>query len=155
MCVIVLYVLFLQAKPKLLGIPYKNIKIGVPKETFQNERRVGLVPATVATLTKKGFNVSVEDGAGDLAKFTNADYEAAGGSIAKVDDIYKSDMVLKVRPPTLDEVAKFSGGNTLISMVYPAQNKELVEALAAKKMTVYGMECVPRISRAQVCYLDQ
>ena len=135
----------------MTGIPYKNIKIGVPKETFQNERRVGVVPATVATLTKKGFNVTVEDSAGDLAKFTNADYTTAGATIGKADEIFKSDLILKVRPPSLDEAAKFSGGNTLFSMVYPAQNKELVDALAAKNMTVYGMECVPRISRAQVC----
>jgi NAD/NADP transhydrogenase alpha subunit len=58
----------------------------------------------------------------------------------------------QVRPPSLEEAAKFSGGNTMFSMVYPAQNKELIDALAAKKMTVYGMECVPRISRAQVKY---
>jgi len=139
-----------EAKQGLVGIPYKNLRIGVPRETFQNERRVGLVPATVATLTKKGFSVTVEDGAGDLAKFSNADYETAGGMIGKVDEVFSADMVLKVRPPSLDEVAKLRGSNTLFSMIYPAQNKELLDALAAKKMTVYGMECVPRISRAQV-----
>jgi len=138
-----------EAKQGLKGIPYKNLRIGVPRETFLNERRVAIIPATVATLTKKGFAVTVEDGAGELAKFSNADYTTAGGVIGKVEEVFNADMVMKVRPPSLDEVASFKGGNTLISMIYPAQNKELVDALAAKKMTVYGMECVPRISRAQ------
>jgi NAD(P) transhydrogenase len=134
---------------KFVGIPYNKLTIGVPKETFLNERRVGLVPATVATLIKKGFNVTVEENAGEQAKFSNADYEAAGGTISQTDNIFKSDMVLKVRPPSLEEAVKFSGGNTLFSMIYPAQNQSLLDEMAKKKMTVYGMECVPRISRAQ------
>jgi NAD(P) transhydrogenase len=90
-----------------VGIPYSKLRIGVPRETFQNERRVGLVPATVATLTKKGFNVTVEDGAGELAKFSNVDYENAGGKIGKVDDIYNADMILKVRSSSIRNIVVY------------------------------------------------
>ena len=64
--------------------------------------------------------------------------------------VFQSDLVLKVNPPLMDEVPLFREGNTLFSFIYPARNKELVDALAQRKMNVFGMECVPRISRAQV-----
>ena len=72
-----LYNYFLQ----IAGIPYKELSIGIPKEIAQNEKRVALVPAVVETLTKKGFTINVEENAGVEAKFTNQNYEAAGGHI--------------------------------------------------------------------------
>ncbi|KAK7091447.1 NAD(P) transhydrogenase, mitochondrial-like [Littorina saxatilis] len=132
------------------GIPYEKLTIGVPKEIAHNERRVALSPAAVANLVKKGFAVNIEGGAGEEAKFKNEDYEAAGAIIKGEQDTFHSDIILKVRQPLAEEVDKFRENGTLISFFYPAQNKELIDLLAARNMTVFGMDCVPRISRAQV-----
>lgn len=132
------------------GVPYNKLSIGVPREIFPNERRVALVPAAVQTLVKKGFTINVEAGAGEQAKFMNEDYAAAGANIKSQQDIFGSDIILKVRGPQMEEVEKFNENGTLISFLYPAQNKELVDKLAQRNMTVFAMDCVPRISRAQV-----
>ncbi|XP_070536766.1 NAD(P) transhydrogenase, mitochondrial-like [Ptychodera flava] len=139
-----------KAEEPLKGIPYNNLTIGVPKETFKNERRVAMSPAAVKTLTKAGFNVVIEDGAGKEAKFSNAEYEEAGAVIKSLEETFKSDIVLKVRSPTLEEVDLLKDKAHLLSFIYPAQNKELIDKLASKNATVFGMDCVPRISRAQV-----
>lgn len=136
--------------PPPRGVPYKNMTIGVPKEIFPNEKRVALSPAAVQALVKKGFNVKIEEAAGENAKFMNQDYETAGALIKGQEDVYNSDIVLKVRGPLTEEVQKFRDHGTLISFLYPAQNKDLVDQLAKRKMTVFAMDCVPRISRAQV-----
>ena len=133
-----------------LGTPYKNITIGIPKERFPNERRVAVHPAAVATLTKKGYNVCVEDSAGVEAKFTNKDYEEAGAKIKPQKDTFQSDIVLKVRAPLEAELNLFKPNSTLISYLYPAQNPKLIEELNKKKLTTFAMDKVPRISRAQV-----
>jgi len=140
-----------KAAPEVVrGIPYKQLSIGVPKESFQNERRVALAPATVQTLVKKGFKVNVEEGAGVGASFNNVEYEAAGAKVGQSKDVYQSNIVLKVRPPTVPEVEKLNSGSTLMSFLYPAQNNDIVEALMKRNVTSFGMDCVPRISRAQV-----
>lgn len=142
------------AKPKPpppKGVSYKNLTIGVPKETFNNERRVALVPAVVQNLTKKGFNVVVEENAGVLAKFPNDQYEKAGAKISNVKTVFNSDILLKVRAPDVNEVRNLLKENgNLISFLYPAQNKSLIDEMAKKRATVFAMDCVPRISRAQV-----
>merc|ERR1712223_941236 len=103
-----------------------------------------------AALTKKGFTVNVETNAGALANFRNIDYAAAGGNIVSKDAAFKQDITLKLRQPSLEEVALLRDEATLYSFLYPGQNPDLVNALAAKKITAFGMDCVPRISRAQV-----
>lgn len=135
-----------------LGIPYKNLTIGIPREIFKNEKRVAITPAITEVLTKKGFKVLVEENAGSLAKFPNDQYAAAGGNVVDVKSLYSnSDILLKVRNPSMEEVTNnIRDESTLISFMYPGQNKMLVEELSKKKATVFGMECVPRISRAQV-----
>eukprot|EP00884_Botryococcus_braunii_P006438 jgi/Botrbrau1/15796/Bobra.4_1s0147.1 len=132
-------------------IPYNQLSIGVPKETFDNERRVSITPAGVATLTKAGFkSVLVESSAGALAEFSDDAYRFAGATIVDANEAFAQDIVLKVRPPELAEVQKLKDGNRLISYIYPARNKELLDLLQKKKMTVIGMDCIPRtISRAQ------
>lgn len=140
----------LSSEGTVPSVPYSKLRIGVPKELFTNERRVAVSPAGVAMLTKKGFTVNIEENAGTEAKFLNADYEAAGASIVGVDSVYDADILLKVRGPLAEEVDSFKEGSTLISFLYPAQNKELINQLAEKKLTVFAMDCVPRISRAQV-----
>ncbi|WP_019917047.1 Re/Si-specific NAD(P)(+) transhydrogenase subunit alpha [Methyloversatilis discipulorum] len=127
-------------------------RIGVPREIFPGEKRVATVPDVVAKLTKLGFGVVVETGAGDLADLSDAAYREAGASIAgSATELWSSaDIVFKVRPPTADEVALMHEGQTLIGFVWPAQNPELMQQLAAKKVTVLAIDALPRtLSRAQ------
>lgn len=141
------------------AIPYSKLTIGVAVEGYPGERRVALTPANTALLLKKGFKqVLVEEGAGFQAQFADEDYKNAGGKIATRDAVYEqSDVLLKVRAPVLEkglsssktEIDMIRDGSTLISFMYPAQNKQLVDLLAKKKITAFGMDCVPRISRAQ------
>ena len=139
-----------EPTPKSGSIPYKNLTIGVPKEVWTNERRVALTPAAVATLTKKGIAVKVESNAGSEAKFLNTDYESVGAKIVDRNNTFDSDIILKVRQPIAEELKNFRNNSTLISFLFPAQNKKLIDELIAKQMTVFAMDCVPRISRAQV-----
>lgn len=136
--------------PPPSGTPYSKLTIGVPKESFKNERRVALSPAAVQVLTKAGYNVVVEQDAGSEAKFSNVDYQNSGASITSRNEVFSSDILLKVRAPSMDEVNLLKEGSNLISFLYPAQNKELIDRLAEKKVTALAMDCVPRISRAQV-----
>lgn len=132
--------------------PYNKMSIGVPKETLDRERRVALTPAGVATLLKAGFqSVLVQSSAGEAAKFKDEEYTAAGAKLVGAKEAFATDIVLKVRPPKVgDETNLFKSGAGLISYIQPAQNKELVSALQDKKMTVLGMDCIPRtVSRAQ------
>merc|ERR1712241_601323 len=138
------------AASETVGIPYSKLHIGVPKETFLNEKRVAITPTVVSTLTKKGFNINIEENAGVQSKFRNIDFEAAGAKIVDTNAAYGSDIVLKVRQPSLQEAGLFKDGVTLYSFLYPGQNQDLIDALAKKRLTAFGMDCVPRISRAQV-----
>ncbi|MDZ4076206.1 MAG: Re/Si-specific NAD(P)(+) transhydrogenase subunit alpha [Hylemonella sp.] len=127
-------------------------RIGVPREIFPGEKRVATVPDVVTKLAKLGFGVIVETGAGDLADLSDDAYREAGASIAgSATDLWSSaDIVFKVRPPTADEVALMHEGQTLIGFVWPAQNPELMQQLAAKKVTVLAIDALPRtLSRAQ------
>ncbi len=125
--------------------------IGIPKETYADEKRVATVPDVVEKLIKLGFSVSVESGAGEGANFTDDSFVAAGATI--VGDAAQlwssSDIIFKVRAPTSAEVGLMKEGATLVSFIWPAQNPELMEQLAARKVTVLAMDSVPRISRAQ------
>ncbi|HEX4858063.1 MAG TPA: Re/Si-specific NAD(P)(+) transhydrogenase subunit alpha, partial [Usitatibacteraceae bacterium] len=126
--------------------------IGIPRETFAGEKRVATVPEVVEKLIKLGFKVCVESGAGDLANVGDADYEKSGASIAPDAAALWSgaDIVFKVRPPSMDEVALMKEGQTLISFIWPAQNPDLMKALAARKVTVLAIDSLPRqLSRAQ------
>ena len=127
------------------------LMIGVPREVFPDEKRVATVPDVVEKLIKLGFSVAVESGAGNAANFSDDAYRAVGAQI--VDGAAKlwasSDIVFKVRGPTPQEVGLMREGGTLLSFIWPAQNPELMQQLAAKKATVLAMDSVPRMSRAQ------
>ncbi|XP_072381402.1 NAD(P) transhydrogenase, mitochondrial-like [Diabrotica undecimpunctata] len=132
------------------GTPYKKLTIGVPKEVWKNEKRVSITPAVAHTLTKKGFTVNIEEDAGILSKFRNKDYEHAGAKIVDNQNVFATDIILKVRQPLDPEVIKFRENSTLISFLYPGLNKDLVNNLAERKISAFAMDCIPRISRAQV-----
>jgi NAD(P) transhydrogenase subunit alpha len=128
------------------------MKIGIPRETAAGEKRVATVPDVVEKLGKLGFSVAVQSGAGDAANFSDDAYRAAGAEIvAAAADLWAgSDIVFKVRAPSPDEVALLREGGTLIGFVWPAQNPELMQALAARKATVLAIDTLPRqLSRAQ------
>ncbi|MDZ4176077.1 MAG: Re/Si-specific NAD(P)(+) transhydrogenase subunit alpha [Hydrogenophaga sp.] len=127
-------------------------RIGVPREIFPGEKRVATVPEAVAKLVKLGFAVVVESGAGELAQLGDDDYREAGASIAATAaELWSgSDIVFKVRAPSPDEVALMHAGQTLIGFIWPAQNPELMQQLAAQKVTVLSIDALPRtLSRAQ------
>src|SRR5260221_3632746 len=125
--------------------------IAVPRETAAGEKRVATVPEVVEKLIKLGFRVALESGAGDAANFADDTYRAAGAEI--IEDAPRlwaaADIVFKVRAPSMSEVAAMRQGQTLVSFIWPAQNPELMQALAERKATVLAMDSVPRISRAQ------
>jgi len=126
--------------------------IGVPRETFAGEKRVATVPEVVEKLIKLGFEVCVETGAGAAANFDDDAYRAAGARVAAstAELFAAADLVFKVRPPTTAEVVLLQPGTTLISFIWPAQNPELMQALADRKLTVLAMDSLPRqLSRAQ------
>ena len=132
------------------------MKIGVVKEAWPGECRVAASPKNVQRLIKQGFEVQVESGAGIAASFTDQAYQDAGASICDTRAAWgQSDVVIKVREPMertdleLHEADLLSEGGTLISFIWPGQNKDLVDRLSARKATVLAMDCIPRISRAQ------
>ena len=134
------------------GTPYSALTIGVPREMFPNECRVSLTPQNVAILLKKGFSrVLIERDAGAHAQFLNEDYEKAGATLVSRQDLFSaSDILLKVRPPLHGQEAEHvKEGSTLVSFLYPRQNKELVEVLAKRRINALAMDMIPRISRAQ------
>jgi H+-translocating NAD(P) transhydrogenase subunit alpha len=123
--------------------------IGVPRETFAGEKRVATVPEVVEKLIKLGFVVKVESAAGEAANFSDDSYRAAGAEV--VPDVWGSaDILFKVRAPDTAEVAKMRQGQTLIGFIWPAQNPDLMQQLAARKVTVLAIDSLPRmLSRAQ------
>ena len=137
----------MQTAPTLPGQ-----RIGVPRETFPGEKRVATVPDVVEKLIKLGFAVAVESGAGDAANFSDDAYRAVGAEVLPDAAALwaASDIVLKVRPPSSQEVALMREGGALIGFVWPAQNPELMQQLAARNATVLAIDCLPRtLSRAQ------
>jgi NAD(P) transhydrogenase len=112
-----------------------------------------LTPTNAAVLKKKGFGkILVERNAGAAAQFPDEEYAAAGATLVTREELYESaDIVLKVRPPQAGEEAdSLKEGSTIISFLYPNQNKASVEALASRKANALAMDMIPRISRAQV-----
>ena len=130
------------------------MRIAVPKETMEGERRVALTPDAAAGLVKSGFEVVVQAGAGDVALFFDDDYRAAGASVeAAPGDVYGGDVVLKVqRPLELDgghEADMLEQGASLVGMLQPLTDPELSERLASRGVTSFSLDAVPRIARAQ------
>ncbi len=131
--------------------------VAIPREVRPGERRVAATPETTARLKKLGFEVAIESGAGEKASFGDEDYEKAGARIVKdVSELWSSaDVVLKVQPPEehpdlgKHEAELLREGQTFVSFIWPAQNKALVERLAARKVTVLAIDQVPRVTRAQ------
>ncbi len=127
------------------------MKVAIPKETAQDERRVALVPDTAAKLIAAGLEVTVEEGAGSSAFVPDGAYEASGVKIVKgaAALLKDADVVLKVQAPSAGEVELLQKGAVLISFLQPATQGDIVTALAKRGITAFSLELVPRISRAQ------
>ncbi|KAK9832503.1 hypothetical protein WJX81_002580 [Elliptochloris bilobata] len=133
-------------------VPYSELFVGVPRETFKNEQRVAATPTSCAALLKAGFKgVVVESGAGSAAGFVDEAYTGAGARVAGAAEALGSDVVLKVQSPSPEEVQRLKEHARLFGYIYPARNPELLKLLQERKLTVMGMDCIPRtLSRAQV-----
>jgi NAD(P) transhydrogenase subunit alpha len=127
------------------------MKVGIPSEISPNELRVAATPKTVKRLLKQGFDVYIQRNAGSKANFSDKEFEEAGAKLVNsAAEIYgQSDIVLKVKEPTEDEVAMMREGLVILSYLWPAQNMELMQKLADKKVNAIAMDAIPRISRAQ------
>src|SRR5688572_17985228 len=132
------------------------MKLGIPKEIYPHERRVAATPSTVDKIVKLGLEVVVQSGAGDAASISDAAFAEAGAAIVPdAATLYReADIVMKVRAPMAlpgggHEAELLKPGTTLISFIWPAQNKDLLERLAARKLNAFAMDAVPRITRAQ------
>ncbi|MGZ4645037.1 MAG: Re/Si-specific NAD(P)(+) transhydrogenase subunit alpha [Blastococcus sp.] len=125
------------------------MRIGVPRETKARETRVAATPATVVQLVRLGYEVVVESGAGAASSFPDEEYTAAGARVGAAGEAWQSDVVLRVNAPATEEIGRLRDGAMLISLLSPALNPDLVDALAQRPITVLAMDAVPRISRAQ------
>src|SRR5438067_2655089 len=124
--------------------------IGAGRDNSEGERRVALVPDSVAAAKKLGLEVLVETGAGEAAFFRDADYQAAGARVAERGEVLKNAEILaKVQRPSLDEAESIREGAVLVSFLQPAANLELLRKLAQRRISAFSMELIPRISRAQ------
>jgi NAD(P) transhydrogenase subunit alpha len=122
------------------------VRVGIPRETTQGERRVALVPESVGKLAANGFDFVVEQGAGDAASFPDDAYAEAGATLG---DPWSADGVVKVRKPSVDERGRLRSGQVLIGFLEPLSDQAGVEALATAGVTAFAMESIPRITRAQ------
>ncbi|HMM78648.1 MAG TPA: Re/Si-specific NAD(P)(+) transhydrogenase subunit alpha [Pyrinomonadaceae bacterium] len=132
-------------------------KIGIPREINPGEKRVAATPETVIKLKKLGYDVAVESGAGEGINVADAEYQEAGAEIiADTNELWgAADVVLKVRPPETNEKLHVHEADllkkdaTLIGFIWPGQHKEVIERMAKRKATVFAMDSIPRITRAQ------
>jgi len=126
------------------------MKLSVPKETKLKENRVALTPDVVKDLVKKGFEVLIENGAGLNSFYSDEAYTAAGAQVTSKDNIYsQADVLLKVNPPSAEEVSKMKKDAILISLMWAATNADLVSACCKAGVSAFSMDAIPRISRAQ------
>jgi NAD(P) transhydrogenase len=146
----------IPTSPPFTAGPYATLTVGIPKESYPGERRVAITPQNVQLLLKKGFSrILIERGAGVEAQFTDEAYELAGAKTVDRRSVFsESDILLKVRALSIDgpdsEVDAIRDGATVISFLYPMQNKPVVDRIASRNATAFAMDMVPRISRAQV-----
>ncbi len=123
------------------------VRVGVPKETAEGERRVALSPEVTKKLVAKGVTVTVEPGAGAAALIPDEAYTDAGATLGA--DVWSADVVVTVAPPSPERIATLTAGQTLIGFLGPLSSPATTKALAASGVTALAMEAIPRISRAQ------
>jgi NAD(P) transhydrogenase subunit alpha len=125
------------------------MRIGVPKESAEGEKRVALIPEVVASLTERDLEVAVESGAGEASGHPDETYTEAGASVGSAEDAWSSDIVLHVAVPTVEEIGRVGSGKVLIGFLAPLTATDTTRALASGDVTSFAIEAVPRITRAQ------
>ena len=124
------------------------MRVGVPKETAPDERRVALVPESIARLAAAGGEVTVQTGAGVSAGFSDDAYREAGATIAD-DAVGGTELVARVRKPSAEEIANLAEGTVLVGFLEPLTDREGIDRLAQRGVVAFAMESIPRITRAQ------
>ena len=125
------------------------MNVGVPKESAEGERRVALIPDAVRALTGKELEVAVESGAAEGARHPDSEYADAGASVGSAEDAWSADVVVKVAPPSGEEIGRLRRGQVLIGHLAPLTSGDTNRALADAGVTSFAMEAIPRITRAQ------
>jgi H+-translocating NAD(P) transhydrogenase subunit alpha len=126
------------------------MRVGVPKETAAGEHRVALVPEVIGKLRARGLEVLVQRGAGAEALLPDDAFAAAGAQLGDdAAEVWRSEIVVKIAPPSEQEIAQLGSGSILIGFLAPLSSPSTTRALAAAKATAFAMEAIPRISRAQ------
>jgi NAD(P) transhydrogenase subunit alpha len=125
------------------------MRVAVPKETRPGEKRVALVPDIISKLTKAGLEVTIESGAGMAAEFSDAQFAAAGATVASGDVTSSADVVLSVQPLAPDVIKLLKKGAITISFLSPTTAADSIDAAVSAHVTAISLELVPRISRAQ------
>jgi NAD(P) transhydrogenase subunit alpha len=125
------------------------MRIAVPKEIREGEKRVALVPDIINKLTRLGYEVSIESGAGTHSQATDEDFKSAGASVVNGDVLKDADVVLSVSPLTPAQMSSLKKGALTISFLSPVTAVDSIEAAASAGVTAFSLELVPRISRAQ------
>jgi H+-translocating NAD(P) transhydrogenase subunit alpha len=123
------------------------MKVGVPKEAAEGERRVALIPDVVRSLTEKNLEIAVDSGAGEASGHPDSEYAEAGATVDG--DVWSADVVVRVAVPTTDEIGRLRSGQVLIGHLAPLTSGETNKALADAGVTAFAMEAIPRITRAQ------
>ncbi len=124
--------------------------IGIPKETKEGERRVSLTPDVAKSLINAGYSVQVESGAGEGASFSDDDYKNAGANIVDKDKVYSSSqVVMKVNNASAAELGLMKKDAVYMSLMFASANREIVAAGASAGISMFSMDAIPRISRAQ------
>ncbi len=126
------------------------VRIGVPKETAPGERRVALVPEVVKRLARSGVEVAIENGAGAASGYPDASYSDAGAQVTSERGIiFRSNILLKIQAPTLEEIAQIPPGGVLVALMNMSRNLDRIRALRDGQVTVFALDLLPRITRAQ------
>jgi H+-translocating NAD(P) transhydrogenase subunit alpha len=126
------------------------VRVAVPKETAPGERRVALVPEIVEKLAAGGFEVAVEQGAGEAASFSDSEYRDAGAGVVSRDELVAdAEGVVKVQKPSAEEVERLPEGSILIAFLQPLTDPDGIERLTRRGVTGFALESIPRITRAQ------
>lgn len=126
------------------------MKLGVPKETKEKERRVALTPDICKKLISSGFEICIESSAGENSYYSDENYKEAECSVADKNNVYsESEVILKINPPLAEEISLMKKESVLISFMYAATNPSLVESCVKQGISAFSMDAIPRISRAQ------
>ena len=125
------------------------MKLGVPNQSAQGEKRVALVPDVAKKLATKGVDTVVESGAGELAHVPDEAYRDAGATVGSADDAWGAEVVAVVKAPTTEQIGRLERGSVLIGFLAPLTGADTTRALADAGVTAFAVEAIPRISRAQ------